>query len=66
MVSSEPMITLATAHPAKFPVAVEAACGVYPPLPIHMADLFNRVERVTRVSGDLEVVQAVIRKGIAS
>ncbi|MAD95124.1 MAG: threonine synthase [Rhodobacteraceae bacterium] len=66
MVSGDPMITLATAHPAKFPEAVEAACGVYPPFPVHMVDLFDRVERVTRVSGDLAVVQAVIREGIAS
>lgn len=59
------MITLATAHPAKFPAAVEAACGVNPPLPPHMADLFDRKERVTRVAGDLAAVEAVIREGIA-
>lgn len=58
------MITLATAHPAKFPAAVEAACGVNPPLPPHMADLFERDERATRVAGDLAAVEAVIREGI--
>jgi threonine synthase len=64
MQSDVPMITLATAHPAKFPAAVEAACGVNPALPPHMADLFERDERVTRVAGDLAAVEAVIRKGI--
>lgn len=66
LVGDAPMITLATAHPAKFPAAVEAACGVNPPLPPHMADLFERDECVTRVSGDLATVEAVIREGIAS
>lgn len=60
-----PMITLATAHPAKFPAAVNDACGIYPELPPHMADLFDRDERVTRVAGDLSAIQDVIRKGIA-
>jgi threonine synthase len=59
-----PMITLATAHPAKFPAAVKEACGIHPDLPAHMADLFDRDERVTRVAGDLAAVEAVIRKGI--
>ncbi len=36
------MITLATAHPAKFPDAVEAAMGIRPALPARMADLFDR------------------------
>ena len=39
------MVTLATAHPAKFPDAVERATGVRPPLPAHLADLFDRPER---------------------
>lgn len=64
--SDVPMITLATAHPAKFPAAVEAACGVHPDLPAHMADLYERDERVTRVTGDLAAIEAVIRKGIKS
>ncbi|WP_372836284.1 threonine synthase, partial [Puniceibacterium confluentis] len=37
-----PMITLATAHPAKFPDAVEKASGIRPPLPQRMADLYER------------------------
>ena len=60
-----PMITLATAHPAKFPDAVEAATGVRPPLPDHMADLFDRDERVTRISNDLEALKDIIKGGIA-
>jgi len=59
------MITLATAHPAKFPDAVEAATGVRPPLPEHMADLFDREERVTRVPNDLEALKDIIKGGIA-
>ena len=55
-----PMITLATAHPAKFPDAVEAAMGVRPALPPRMADLFNRDERVTRVANDLTSLQSLI------
>lgn len=60
-----PMITLATAHPAKFPDAVEAATGIRPPLPDHMADLFDRDERVTRISNDLEALKDIIKGGIA-
>ncbi len=63
---STPMITLATAHPAKFPAAVEAACGVHPALPSRMADLFERDERITRVAGDLDAIEAIIRERIAS
>src|SRR5690606_29964168 len=40
-----PVVTLATAHPAKFPDAVERATGVRPALPPHLADLFERPER---------------------
>jgi len=55
-----PMITLATAHPAKFPDAVEAATGVRPGLPPRMADLFDRPERVTRMANDRQALQALI------
>lgn len=59
--AATPMITLATAHPAKFPDAVEAATGIRPQLPARMADLFVRPERVTRVPNDLEALKAHIK-----
>ena len=55
-----PMVTLATAHPAKFPDAVEAATGIRPALPPRMAGLFDRPERVTRVPNDLAALEALI------
>jgi threonine synthase len=61
-----PMITLATAHPAKFPDAVEAAMGTRPVLPDRMADLFDRPERLTRLPNDLATLQAHIRERIAN
>jgi len=54
------MVTLATAHPAKFPDAVEKATGIRPPLPARMGDLFGRPERVTRVPNELGALQALI------
>ena len=57
-----PMITLATAHPAKFPDAVEAAMGQRPALPLRMADLFDRPERVTQAPDDLAALEALIRE----
>jgi len=52
-----PMITAATAHPAKFPDAVEKACGVRPALPPRLAGLFEKPERVTVLPNDLAAVQ---------
>lgn len=60
-----PLITLATAHPAKFPDAVEAASGIRPALPERMADLFDKPERVQRVENDLAALEAVIEEGIS-
>ena len=57
-----PMITLGTAHPAKFPAAVEKATGIHPPLPKRMADLYDRSERVTRVENDLDALKTLIRE----
>lgn len=57
------MITLATAHPAKFPDAVEAAIGTRPALPPTMADLFDRSERVIRAENDLPALKTLIREG---
>jgi len=55
-----PMVTLATAHPAKFPDAVQAATGIRPALPPRMGDLFTRPERVTRVANDLGAIEAIV------
>ncbi len=63
--SSAPMVTLATAHPAKFPDAVEDATGLRPALPPRMADLYDRTERVTEVANDLGAIEALIRERIA-
>ena len=60
-----PMITLATAHPAKFPDAVQAAIGQRPALPLRMADLFDRAERVTRLPNDLAALKSLIVERIA-
>ena len=60
-----PMITLATAHPAKFPAAVEQASGVHPPLPSRMSDLYERPERVTRIANDLGALEDHIKGHIA-
>ncbi len=60
---ANPMVVLATAHPAKFPDAVEEASGVRPPLPDFLADLYDRDERMTDVPNDLTaVMQAVEAK----
>lgn len=56
-----PLVTLATAHPAKFPDAVEAATGVVPTLPARYADLMTRTERCTGVDNDLAAVETAIR-----
>ncbi len=61
-VAGTPMITLATAHPAKFPAAVEAATGIHPPLPPRMSDLYERTERVTRVPNDLATLMTHIKE----
>ena len=56
--SSVPMITLGTAHPAKFPDAIAAAgLSLKPELPPHMADLFEREERYTVLENNLTAVQ---------
>jgi threonine synthase len=52
---------LATAHPAKFPDAVERATGLRPKLPARLADLLERPERVEVLPNDLKTVQGYIR-----
>jgi threonine synthase len=55
-----PMITLATAHPAKFPAAVKAASGVDPALPAWLADLYERPERLSVLANDAQAVEDFI------
>ena len=59
------MVTLGTAHPAKFPDAVERATGHRPTLPPHLADLYDREERFTVVPNDLATVQRYIRERVS-
>ena len=56
-----PMVTLATAHPAKFPDAVAEASGVRPALPPRLADLMDRPERIAHVDGELAAIEAHVR-----
>lgn len=55
-----PVVTLATAHPAKFREAVERATGVRPPLPARLGNLFDREERYERLPGDYDAVKAFV------
>ena len=55
-----PMIVLGTAHPAKFPDAVEAACGVRPGLPDWLSDLPERPERATAMPVDQAAIETFI------
>lgn len=64
--ATTPMVTLATAHPAKFPDAVEAATGLRPDLPPHMADLFDRPERFTRIDNDLGALKKHIKENLSA
>ena len=57
---SVPMITLATAHPVKFPEAVEKAGCQSPQLPEHMQDLFERDESYEVLDNDLHTIQAFV------
>jgi threonine synthase len=56
-----PMVVLGTAHPAKFPVAVEKATGISAPLPAHLADLFERTEHFDVLANDQPKVEAFLR-----
>ncbi|HEV7367786.1 threonine synthase [Arenibaculum sp.] len=56
-----PVVALACAHPAKFPDAVERASGVRPALPPHLADLYEREERLAVLPNDLAAVQDFVR-----
>lgn len=60
--SAAPTVVLATAHPAKFPAAVEAACGVSPALPAWLGDLMSRRERYTVLPSDLKMIEDYVNR----
>jgi threonine synthase len=60
---SSPMIALATAHPAKFPDAVEAACGIRPGLPPPLSRLMMAEERMSVLPNDAQAVKDFILAG---
>ena len=59
-----PIISLACAHPAKFPDAVEKAIGIRPDLPEHLRDLMDRKETKTEIDGTVEATQKLIYENI--
>ncbi|MHA1600318.1 MAG: threonine synthase, partial [Alphaproteobacteria bacterium] len=59
--ANTPVIALATAHPAKFPDAVERATGLRPALPSSLADLYEREERFSVLPNDLGQVRDFVR-----
>jgi threonine synthase len=59
-----PMIALGTAHPAKFPAAVEKATGVVAPLPAHLADIFSREEHFVVLPSDQQAIETHIRQSM--
>ena len=60
-----PVVTLATAHPAKFPDAVERATGLRPTLPVRVGDLFSREEHYVELPGTYDAVRAHILENAA-
>jgi len=54
-------VAMATAHPAKFPDAIERATGERPALPPWLADLFDRPEHFTVLPNDLAAAEAQVR-----
>lgn len=60
------LVTLATAHPAKFPDAVNAACGVHPELPANLRDLMSREQKFDEIANDLETVEQFIVSKLGS
>ena len=59
-------VVLATAHPAKFPDAVEKATGVRPELPAHLSDLLERPEQAETIGNDVAAVRAYVRAHAAA
>ncbi|RXF73289.1 threonine synthase [Hansschlegelia zhihuaiae] len=57
-----PTVVLATAHPAKFPDAVEAASGIRPELPAHLSEIMTAPERINQLPNDLGELEAFVEK----
>jgi len=55
-----PNIVLSTAHAAKFPDAVEAACGMRPQLPAWLDGLMTRPEQITVVNNDQAEIERFV------
>jgi threonine synthase len=60
--TGRPVVCMATAHPAKFPDAVERATGIRPALPDHLADLFDRPERYDVLPADADAVRTHVER----
>jgi threonine synthase len=59
--NAAPMIVLGTAHPAKFPEAIEQAIGIRPTLPPRLGDLMERPERLVRLNNDISAIKEYVR-----
>jgi len=64
--ASNPMVVLATAHPAKFPAAVKSASGIDPALPAWLAGMMDKEERFSVLPPDLDTVEAFVRNGLST
>ena len=60
MESDLSIVSLACAHPAKFPDAVQKATGASPELPVHLKDLLTRKERLTVLPNSIQQVSSYI------
>jgi threonine synthase len=63
--AERPVVCMATAHPAKFPDAVEQATGIRPALPAHLADLMERTERYDVLPADVAVIRTHVERCVA-
>jgi threonine synthase len=63
---NQPVIVLATAHPAKFPDAIRAATGQIPVPPPRLMELHDRAEKMTALAPDKRLVQAFIAARVAA
>ena len=61
-----PVIAAATAHPAKFPDAIEKAIGSRPPLPPHLSGLYDREERYEHAPNDWSAVARIVERRFAN